>query len=125
MEILIDPIMSEQVVQNLLDNAAKYTPDGTAITIDMETGKKAFRLMVRDEGPGIPEDKLRTVFDKYARIRRQDSQVAGTGLGLAISKAVMEAQGGTAEVFNHPNGGAVFTLTWPRWRKAKNKEMVA
>ena len=124
-EILIDPIMSEQVVQNLLDNAAKYTPDGTAITIDMETGKKAFRLMVRDEGPGIPEDKLRTVFDKYARIRRQDSQVAGTGLGLAISKAVMEAQGGTAEVFNHPNGGAVFTLTWPRWRKAKNKEMVA
>lgn len=123
-EICIDPAMSEQVLQNVLDNAGKYTPAGTKITVHAQADGSGFHLMVEDNGPGIPYDKLDSVFDKYARISRQDSQVAGTGLGLAISKSVMQAQGGTITAGNNDSGGAVFTLIWPKWRKVKSNEKV-
>lgn len=116
-EVSMDSMMTGQVVQNLLDNAAKYTPEGTPIEISWRAGNDGFHLQIRDSGPGIPEEQLDKVFDKYARIKRQDRQVAGTGLGLAIARAVMSAQNGSISVKNHPDGGAVFTLTLPRWRK--------
>lgn len=116
-EVSMDGMMTGQVVQNLLDNAAKYTPEGTPIEILWRAGDDGFVLQIRDSGPGIPDDQLDKVFDKYARIRRQDRQVAGTGLGLAIARAVMQAQNGNISVKNHPDGGAVFTLSLPRWRK--------
>ncbi len=116
-EVCMDSMMTGQVVQNLIDNAVKYTPAGTRIDISMRVTEKHFLMEVRDRGPGIPPDKLEKVFDKYARIRRQDSQVAGTGLGLAIARATIQAQGGTIMASNHPEGGAIFTLTLPKWRK--------
>lgn len=115
-EVMMDPMMTEQVVQNVLDNGAKYTPPGTKIEISCFIDDKGFTCEIRDHGPGIPSDKLEKVFDKYARIHKQDRQVAGTGLGLAISKAVMQAQSGNIKVANHPEGGAVFTLYLPKWR---------
>ena len=118
----MDVMMTEQVMQNLLDNACKYAPAGTAIEITcrVEEGQGLI-CSVRDHGPGLPPEKLDRVFDKYARLQKQDTQIAGTGLGLAISKAVMEAQGGWITAANHPEGGAVFTLCLPKWRPISNE----
>lgn len=116
-EAYMDVVMTEQVLQNILDNACKYTPEGTPIEVEADaTPGKGFTVSVRDHGGGLPENQLTQVFDKYARIEKRDSQVAGTGLGLAISKAVMEAQGGWVKAENHPGGGAVFTFCLPQWR---------
>lgn len=120
-EIHADPTSIEQVMQNLLDNAAKYTPSGTRIDLRAYPQGKQYVIELRDHGEGIPADKLGTVFDKYARLKKTDSQVAGTGLGLSICKSVLQAQGGTIEAANHSEGGAVFTLTFPRWRSAEKR----
>lgn len=117
-EVEMDPVISEQALMNVLDNAVKYTPKNSRIEIRMETGDEAFYIRVRDHGPGIPEADQERVFDKYTRLQRQDTQVAGTGLGLALARAAMRGQGGEISVENHPEGGAVFTLCWPQWRVA-------
>jgi two-component system sensor histidine kinase KdpD len=125
-EVYMDLMMMEQVLQNILDNACKYTPPGTLIEIrcNGEDGKEFF-CRVHDHGAGLPADRLDHIFDKYARLQMKDSQVAGTGLGLAICKAIMEAHGGSVTAANHPEGGAVFTLRLPKWRKAKTTQYVA
>lgn len=119
-EIFMDVMMTEQVLQNLVDNACKYTPDGTRIEIRCTLDKaQGFLCQVRDHGPGIPEDRLERIFDKYARLQKEDSQAAGTGLGLAICKAVMESQKGWITAANHPEGGMEFTFCLPQWRKTE------
>ena len=118
-QIFIDPSSAEQMLQNILDNAVKYTPTGTHITISAYTEGSQYIIAVRDHGDGIPADKLDKIFDKYARLRRTDSQVAGTGLGLAICRSMMQSQGGSIEARNHPEGGAVFTLVFPQWRRVQ------
>lgn len=116
-EVAMDVMMTGQVVQNLLDNAIKYTPAGTRVEVSMKADAEGFALSVRDHGKGIPDDQLEKVFDKYTRINKQDTQAAGTGLGLAIARAVMHAQQGTITAANHGQGGAVFTLTLPKTRQ--------
>lgn len=123
-EICIDTSMTEQVMQNILDNAGKYTPAGSTIEVTWAANEETgFSFQVRDHGPGIPEEQLEKIFDKYTRIKRQDSQIAGTGLGLAIARSVMSAQGGTITVSNHPEGGALFIVTLPKWRKVKEPNL--
>lgn len=125
-EVQMDVVMTGQVLQNLLDNAAKYTPPLTRIEVEWHAREDGlFSLHVRDFGQGIPEENLQTIFDKYTRIKKQDTQVAGTGLGLAIAKAVMQAQDGDIAVRNHTAGGAEFTLTLPQTRKSTKKEEAA
>lgn len=115
-EVEFDPVVSEQALLNVLDNAIKYTPPGSSIEVRLETSDDYFKLHVRDHGNGIPEEDRERIFDKYTRLQRQDHQVAGTGLGLAVARAAMRGQGGDIVVNNHPEGGAVFTLCWPQWR---------
>lgn len=115
-EIEADVMMSEQVLQNLLDNAIKYSPSGSEIDLGMRLADGGLVIEVRDRGKGIPEDKHEHVFDKYSRLKMEDSRVAGTGLGLAISRSIMESQEGTIRVSNHPDGGAIFTLFFPTVR---------
>lgn len=124
-EVCMDVMMTEQVLQNLLDNACKYTPAGTEIEISCAAGEQGVIINVRDHGKGLPSDKLERAFDKYARLQKEDSQIAGTGLGLSICKAVMEMQKGWISAANHPEGGAVFTLCLPQWRKAETAKHVA
>lgn len=117
LEVFMDGMLGEQILQNVLDNACKYTPPNTHITITCSVREgEGFCCEVRDFGDGIPPEKLKVVFDKYARIEKEDMQVAGTGLGLSICKAVLEAQGGWITAGNHPEGGAVFTFCYPKWR---------
>ena len=115
-EVYLDRLMIEQVLQNVLDNAAKYTPDGKSVEIGWQTDKEDFLFIIRDHGPGIPEEQREKIFDKYARLRKGDSKVAGTGLGLAISRAILVQHEGKITVENHPQEGAVFTIRVGKWR---------
>jgi len=110
---LLDPILLEQVLVNLIDNAAKYAPAGTTITVSARE-EKGLVLRVLDEGDGIPEDKLEAIFDKFHRIHHGDSAQAGTGLGLAICRGFVETLGGRIVAGNRGDRrGAVFTVTFP------------
>jgi two-component system sensor histidine kinase KdpD len=109
----LDPVLFEQVLFNLLDNAAKYAPAGTAIELRAWREGASVHLEVLDEGRGIPEADLERVFDKFYRVRKGDSQRAGTGLGLAVCRGFVEAMGGSIEAGNRSDGGAVFSITLP------------
>jgi K+-sensing histidine kinase KdpD len=110
----LDMVLMEQVLFNLIDNAAKYAPQGTRITVTAthENGSAVIRVL--DEGEGIPEADLERIFDKLYRVRRSDRQRAGTGLGLAICRGFVEAMGGSITAANRIDRvGAVFTVTLP------------
>ncbi len=91
--LLIDPVLFEQVLFNLLDNAAKYASPGTSISIQSRRDADTVWLQVVDEGDGIPPADLELIFDKFYRAQKGDHVRAGTGLGLAISRGFIEAMG--------------------------------
>lgn len=110
----LDFVLFEQVLFNLLDNAAKYSPCGTTISIVAIHCDNEVILQIADEGRGIPPADLERVFSKFHRLNAADQQRAGTGLGLAICRGFVEAQGGTIIAGNRPErSGAVFTITLP------------
>jgi two-component system sensor histidine kinase KdpD len=110
----LDAILFEQVLFNLLDNAAKYAPPGSRINVRARRQGDTVAIEVIDEGPGIPAGDLERVFDKFYRVRAQDRQRAGTGLGLAICRGFVEAQGGRIEAGNRRDrSGAVLTIRIP------------
>ncbi len=112
--VRLDPVLFEQVLFNLLDNAAKYTPSGTDIRIAARPEGEFIRLQIMDEGAGIPPDALERIFDKFHRVQAADSQRAGTGLGLAICRGFIESMGGSISASNRTDRpGAIFTLTLP------------
>lgn len=109
----LDVVMFEQVLVNLLDNAAKYAPARSTIAIRGKPLDGGVAITVSDEGPGIPVGELERVFDKFYRASGGDRKRAGTGLGLAICRGFVEALGGTIVADNCTNGlGAVFTLSF-------------
>jgi len=110
----IDPVLFEQVLFNLLDNAAKYAPVGTIVRIQSWRDRDTVGLQVLDEGDGIPDADLEHIFDKFYRAHKADRVRAGTGLGLAISRGFIEAMRGTIVAANRSDrSGAVFTITLP------------
>jgi two-component system sensor histidine kinase KdpD len=112
--LALDPVLFEQVLFNVLDNAAKYAPAGSAIRISARRDANMVRLNVIDEGEGIPAGDLENIFDKFYRAQKGDSVRAGTGLGLAISRGFMEAMHGSIHATNRTDrAGAVFTITMP------------
>ena len=114
----LDVMLFEQVLVNLLDNAAKYAPPGSEIRIRARRTKGAVAIEVLDEGPGIPEDRLERVFEKFHRVKQGDRQRAGTGLGLAICRGFVTAIGGKIVAANRADrSGAIFTITFPYHEK--------
>jgi two-component system sensor histidine kinase KdpD len=110
----LDPVLFEQVLVNLLDNAAKYAPEGSIVTVRGISDRDQVRLQILDEGDGLPEADVERVFDKFYRVRKSDSVRAGTGLGLAIARGFVEAMGGTLTAANRRDRlGAVFTILLP------------
>ena len=109
-----DMVLFEQVLFNLLDNAAKYSVAGS--TIQLRAYRRGERVLIEllDEGDGIPPGDLERVFDKFYRVRSADRQRAGTGLGLAICRGFVEAMGGTITAANRTDRtGAIFTINLP------------
>jgi two-component system sensor histidine kinase KdpD len=110
----LDPVLVEQVLFNLLDNAAKYTPPGSSIKVEARQKDYVVSLQIIDEGPGIPPADIDRIFDKFYRASAADRQRSGTGLGLAVCRGFVAAMGGTIAAANrHDRRGSVFTVTLP------------
>ena len=112
--VLGDPVRLQQMVWNLLSNAIKFTPKGGSVRVSLERVNSHFEINVSDTGPGIPDDFLPYVFERF---RQGDSSTTkkhgGLGLGLAIVRQLTELHGGSVEASNLEEGGAVFTLRLP------------
>jgi two-component system sensor histidine kinase KdpD len=110
--LYVDGVMIEQVLANLIENAAKYSPSGTPIEITAEGSAFAVTVSVADRGPGIPGGQEEKLFEKFSRVHPESAQ-SGVGLGLAICKAIVEAHGGWIRAKNRGTGGALFTFMLP------------
>jgi len=118
----LDAVLFEQALFNLLDNAAKYAPAETTISIRGWRDKDCVTLQVLDEGEGIPRSELDKVFDKFYRAQKGDHVRPGTGLGLAIARGFIEAMGGTISASNRTDrSGAVLTISLPAAAAAASK----
>ena len=115
----VDPGLMELVVSNLLENAARYSPDGSPIDVTLRGEGRKVVLDVADRGKGIPAQHRERIFEKFYRIGDGDGGGAGTGLGLSICKAVTEAHGGTVEAFPRDGGGTVFRVALPAYEEAE------
>ncbi len=111
--VRIDLERIAEVLVQLLENAAKYSPRDTPITISAEPAGKMIVLSVADRGPGIDDMEQSLIFEKFYRGRDQRYRVQGTGMGLAIAKAIVEAHGGTLGVTSQLGSGSVFHFTLP------------
>ena len=121
--VLVDPLLLEQAIVNLLDNAAKYAPLGSCIRVSARAVEKKILLTVEDEGPGIPLEALPHIFDKFYRAKAADRRVAGTGLGLAVARGFVEAFGGSLEAANRTDrNGAVLTISLPTTRESVSED---
>ena len=107
-----DPDRLEQALQNLAANALRHTADGGRITVTSEPAGNAVRLSVRDTGPGIPDDHLPLIFERFYKADAARKAAGGSGLGLSIVKAIVERHGGTITARNEQ--GAVFEIVLPR-----------
>jgi PAS domain S-box-containing protein len=104
-----DPERIGQVLQNLLANAAKHTPPGTAVTLRARRDGDWVSIEVADTGPGIPPEDLPLIFEKFGRGRETtDREMPGTGLGLYLSRGIVEAHGSELTLQSPPGGGALF-----------------
>jgi signal transduction histidine kinase len=109
-----DPIRLEQVLTNLLSNAMRYTPSGGQIELSYAMADDTVRLSIHDSGPGIPEQALPYIFERFYRVDKSRARAeGGTGLGLTIARQLARLHGGDLTASNHASGGAVFTLTLP------------
>ena len=108
--VRVDGLLIEQVLVNLLENAAKYTPEGSAIFISAHKQGDTIRMEISDQGQGIPPGEEQQIFDKFHRGARSGQ---GSGLGLAICRGIIQAHGGSISAHNRDTGGAVFSFTLP------------
>ena len=108
----LDMVLMTQVLVNLLDNAVKYSPPGSPITITAGVTARELTIEVADRGPGVPEEELRRIFGKFYRIPVPEG-ARGTGLGLSICKGIVEAHGGTIAAVNRAGGGLRVLVSLP------------
>jgi two-component system, OmpR family, sensor histidine kinase KdpD len=122
----LDAVLFEQVLFNILDNAAKYAPAKTTIRIQAWRDGGTVSLRVIDEGSGIPPADIEHIFDKFYRAQKTDQVRAGTGLGLAISRGFVEAMHGTIVAANRSDrSGAMFTINLPIPRHVQRLDTAA
>lgn len=108
-----DPVRLSQVVENLVSNAVKYSPDGGKITISLRSGGGRVHLRVKDEGQGIAPDKQPLLFQRFYRVEEGGQTVKGTGLGLFISREIIQMHGGTIHLESTLGEGSCFTVELP------------
>lgn len=112
--VTADATLLQQTIVNLLDNATKYSPPGSLISVVADTDRKSISLRISDEGPGLPNSDLDRVFDKFFRSASTRSKQPGTGLGLTICRGLVEAMHGTIEARNRTeHSGLCISITLP------------
>jgi len=113
-DVRVDAALLDRVLANLLDNAMKYAGDGAAIRVSAaRSGRDAVSLSVEDGGPGVPDDALVTIFDRFSRLEGPARARRGVGLGLAIVRGMTEAMGGSVQASRSELGGLAVTLQLP------------
>lgn len=120
-DVEADPLLINQALVNMIENAAKYSPEGSKIIVCARNEGKDVMFSVMDEGPGIPEDKISEIFEKFVRLDN-GRKVEGTGLGLNIVRTVAELHGGRVAVANRTRRGASFNLLLPAMKKLELSE---
>ena len=110
LSLSVDPVLFEQVLWNLLENAVKHTPEGTPIDLVASGGEREVSIEVADRGPGIPPAILPRIFEKFVRASAGEG---GVGLGLAIVRGIVRAHGGTIAALAREGGGALFRVSVP------------
>jgi two-component system sensor histidine kinase/response regulator len=114
MMVRIDADKVRQVLDNLLSNAIKFSPPNSVISVSTETNDAYYSVLVKDQGPGIPEDEHHKLFQDFGQTSvKPTAGEKSTGLGLAICKRIMEAHGGGIEAETARTGGSIFKITFP------------
>ncbi len=112
--VLGDPLHLRRVMDNLLGNALKFTPEGASVTVRLTQADKGLVLEVADTGIGIPEEQLEQIFERFYQVNGGMSRrYGGAGLGLALVKQIVEAHGGAVDVRSRVGQGSTFTVTLP------------
>jgi signal transduction histidine kinase len=112
--VMADIGLIERVLQNLLDNALRHTPEGGAVTIDLSPGSRHIVVRVTDTGSGVPEDAMPHIFDRHFRVGADDGMAGhGAGLGLAIVRRIVELHGSSIEATSAPGAGSTFSFPLP------------
>jgi two-component system, OmpR family, sensor histidine kinase ResE len=113
-EVMADPDRVGQVLSNLLTNANKYAPEGAKVRVTAVKAGRQVQFTVADDGPGLEQDELEHVFERFWRAQSGETQtVGGTGLGLAIAKSLVELHGGAISATSKPGEGATFGFVLP------------
>ena len=116
-QVYADVGLIERVLSNLVDNAIRYTPQNGVVNITSEPEGDIIRVRVKDTGPGIQEDELPYIFDRFYRVEKSRSEkTGGTGLGLAIAKKIMEVHQSTLSVESGRNKGSTFSFNLKAWQ---------
>jgi len=111
---VVDPVRIEQVLRNLLNNAVKYSAQGSEIMVRGWRTGEAIAISVADRGFGIPAEELERIFERFYRVDNDlTRRTRGAGLGLSICKWIVEAHGGSIQVFSKPGDGSEFRVTLP------------
>ena len=114
LQVYADPRRLEQILTNLVDNGVKYTPNGGAVTVSARQHGAVVSISVRDTGPGIPQDSLEKIFNRFYRVDQARSrEMGGTGLGLAIVKHLVKLHRGLVHVVSSVGEGSTFTVDLP------------
>jgi PAS domain S-box-containing protein len=124
-EVTLDIDKIKQVLRNLLNNAIKFSPEGGTIDVAVCRVASSVRVSVRDQGPGIPQDELEAVFDKFIQSSKTKTGAGGTGLGLAICHEIVAAHKGRIWAENRPEGGAVFSFEIPLFMDTHTENQLA
>jgi heavy metal sensor kinase len=109
----VDDNMLVLLIDHLLDNAVQHTPSGTRVNVALRAERSAVTITVEDDGPGIPDDVLLHIFERFYRVDSARSRSTGAGLGLTIASAIAEVHGGTIRAERSPLGGLKITLKLP------------
>ena len=112
--IVGDGVRLAQVIENLVSNAAKYSPMDAPIIITMSCSSSHVSVCVWNHGPAIPRDQMPLIFKRFSRLGNGDGHIKGTGLGLYISKQIVELHGGTIDVVSREGEGTCFRVQLPR-----------
>jgi len=112
-EVTLDADKIKQVLRNLLNNANKFSPESGIIDVTIYRVGSSVRVSVGDQGPGVPQDELEAVFDKFVQSSKTKTGAGGTGLGLAICHEIIAAHRGRIWAENRPEGGAMFSFEIP------------
>ena len=115
-EVRADPVRVERVLLNLMENAAKYSPEDSRITVTGRTEDDFVVISVADHGIGISEDDQTRIFERFQRLETSQRRAKGIGLGLVVCKRLVEAQGGWIRVDSKLGRGSTFSFALPAYR---------